>query len=266
MSNTVTSCKNCCFAIYKGITQTGCSQNRFLYLEPINAYDEEKEFCLVPGQCMFHRSQAWGQDAANDNLDALDSTPFPYHAVVMGKNDTGKILATIQSIMNQYIPPTKITVIRPYGTTSDIKTIRLLLGDLGIKWRIENLLTDEFPYHKNRGMQELALTSNKIPYILFIEAGSVIPSSMIKDIKYHIYVQMLQFAAITYDITTDVMFMATSIWTYYRLATNIGFEILDAIILNNILSGEPSCKDIYRILPSNLPMSQKSLSYTPEMT
>ena len=57
-----TSCKNCTFAIYDGITQTGCSANRiekFDQSDIIEAYDNEKEFYVINKFCNLYRSQSW---------------------------------------------------------------------------------------------------------------------------------------------------------------------------------------------------------------
>lgn len=55
-----TSCKECLFAIYEGKTQTGCGFNRIQKFDNvIEAYDEEKEFFVIPRLCNYYRNKSW---------------------------------------------------------------------------------------------------------------------------------------------------------------------------------------------------------------
>jgi hypothetical protein len=59
-----TPCKNCCFAVYDGITQTGCELNKIdtyhvCSVNIIEAYDHEKEFYVIDGQCNSFRTRDW---------------------------------------------------------------------------------------------------------------------------------------------------------------------------------------------------------------
>lgn len=55
-----TSCKNCCFAIYENITQTGCELGRVDRFRSVNkvveAYDNDKEFYVIQDFCNCYRS------------------------------------------------------------------------------------------------------------------------------------------------------------------------------------------------------------------
>lgn len=72
-----TPCKNCCFATYEGKTQTGCSLNRLEVLkannvEILEAYDEDKEFFVVKGNCNYGRPQKWLDKVVTAGLNPAD--------------------------------------------------------------------------------------------------------------------------------------------------------------------------------------------------
>lgn len=276
LTEAITSCKNCCFATYDNITQTGCELERLSAFvlngtTPIEAYDEEKEFYLIPNrQCMFKRNQQWRKNHAEEEGHlyeaALDETPFPYHVIITGHNNVVHILNSIQAVVNQGILPAKISVIRPYGTTSDIKTIRLFLENIqrtcGVPWRLENILNPEIvlPIHQ----QYLVLTTNKIPFLIFMEAGATITPNTIETIKHKIYVDLLQFSAIVHSLSPEITIMPFNVWTYFRLTTNPNLPIIENIQKVNEEEGNDSCAHIYRLLDL-VPTSQhpRLLSYTP---
>ena len=60
-----TSCKNCVFARWKGRRQTGCEANRLSHFTPIEAYDEEKEFYVIPTICTYYRPPIWNNGVAD---------------------------------------------------------------------------------------------------------------------------------------------------------------------------------------------------------
>jgi hypothetical protein len=74
-----TSCKNCIFSVYEGITQTGCDVNRLELFKNagkiIEAYDNEKEFYVIEGLCNFNRPLTWNNGVASKDKVLEESSP-----------------------------------------------------------------------------------------------------------------------------------------------------------------------------------------------
>jgi len=273
MLSQITSCKNCCFAQYEDITQTGCSLNRLNAFinngtNPIEAYDEEEEFYIIPNrQCMFKRSKNWLKNKTEEKVNLFDAAfaeiPFPYHVVIMGKNNTRDILKSAQSTLDQEFFPARISVIRPYETTSDIHTIRTYLEDARfvyhITWKLENIVNPDMKW--NTLMHQLVMTQNKLPYVLFMDAGAILPNKTIEILRKKIYIDLLQFTAIVDEtFARTIILMPFNIWTYYRLTTNPTLPLIDNIKQINKSEGNDPCKNIYKL---DYMINQKLLSYMP---
>ena len=91
MSNT--SCKDCVFAEYEEVTQTGCRMNMIKKYSNneniIECYDEEKEFFVIKARiCPYMRTKLW-----KDRIDKYikDNEEFDHSRVVFD-DDTNRLI------------------------------------------------------------------------------------------------------------------------------------------------------------------------------
>lgn len=234
----ITSCKQCSFALYNegGITQYGCSANGMLQKYKdigvvVEAYDEDKEFFIINGyQCMFKRSLLWYNKNANKPnlyLAALNEIPFAYHVVVINR-DNMLTEQTLDNIATFDIKPKKITVIRPYGALTDGSIIQKKLTSLNIPWKLESILNSDIQsWHQ---MCQLALASNTIHYIVFIDEGTLLNHRLLSVVKQQTVTDLLQFALLEGD---GVKIIAFNVWKYYKLTGDPNYTIIDNIHKDN---------------------------------
>ena len=99
-----TSCKNCHYAIYEGITQIGCKLNRIdkwqQQTEVLEAYDEEKEFYVIKDRVC----NAYNEWTYYDLTDVYDIIKLPYTLLIWGNKQ--QIEDSLKFSVN--IPPKKI--------------------------------------------------------------------------------------------------------------------------------------------------------------
>ena len=270
----LTSCKDCCFATYVDNTQVGCQVSMIDRFKAVNtvvdAYDKDKEFFVILNhQCMLKRSHVWKDENVSSQMfcHVLYDTPFPYHVVILGDDSATDIVDTINNMEGQTLLPAKISVIRPFGSTSNITTVRVALADVafksGIKWRLENILNPDINLPTT--MQQLVLNNNKIPYVVFIDAGILLSKTTLAEIREKIYIDLLQFSAIEYH---GVTIMPFNIWKYFKLTSNPQHSIVDNIRQSNIAEEKDEYTNIHqltKLVPQCL-LNQKQLSYTPVLS
>lgn len=79
-----TSCKECIFAVYDGITQTSCTANRLNTYAPdciIPAYDNEKEFFVIDRFCNLYRNTKWNNGTV-DVQKAQNESKISYNIII----------------------------------------------------------------------------------------------------------------------------------------------------------------------------------------
>ena len=124
-----TSCKNCIFAKYNVNTQYGCYVGRVEQYREIDidiileVYDEEKEFYVVNNRiCLYYRNKEWLNRltplAPYNDLSQCASLvrkamKIKCHFIITYDKDQhiNKLANTLNSIQQQQIPPTIVTVI-----------------------------------------------------------------------------------------------------------------------------------------------------------
>ena len=108
--NLLTSCKDCVFAIYDGITQTGCEANRLEHFDLEECYDEEKEFYVTKNlSCTMIREKDWllkGEKIENAVKRAKEEIAFKYVVIMSAESLEEKL----NKIYAQSIAPKKIYV------------------------------------------------------------------------------------------------------------------------------------------------------------
>lgn len=119
----VTSCKDCVFAIYEGITQVGCHANRLDNLDVAECYDDDKEFYVTKNvSCLGFRQKSWLKE--NESIDsaierAKKELAFSY-TVITSIDDIEKKLKYIRG---QKYRPTAIYIYGSAGQQIDNKLL-----------------------------------------------------------------------------------------------------------------------------------------------
>lgn len=155
-----TSCKNCVFSTYEGITQKGCSLNyiskyKEKNTEIIEAYDEEKEFYIINDKkCLGYRENKWfvQYDLEHASLEEKikkfeELNHIQYLLMIDLKNFNIESLETLKnSLRDCIIKPEKIIFIRyqssnlfPYDILKKFCEDAQIKG----KWRIQTMVDDE---------------------------------------------------------------------------------------------------------------------------
>lgn len=169
-----TPCKDCIFAIYEDITQTGCKTHMLeLYKNSnnvIEAYDEEKEFYVINGQvCPYKRKQNWkhASKGLNKQLECARKELSMNYEVVIVVKDEKSLQTTIGSLMEQTKRPSKIYVIVHQGSQYNKKS----LVDCLVPWTIDNQF-DSNLLSKDRVLIKNIIRKINSPLICYINSGT----------------------------------------------------------------------------------------------
>jgi hypothetical protein len=167
-----TSCKDCVFAEYEDITQVGCNANNILekYREAgnvLDAYDDEKEFCVIPGiVCPYYRNVKWKYANASNRLEqARSELTMDYDVVIVV--DGGNIVNTLGSLMEQTKRPSKITIVAPNPA---IKFDKQSVFDCLVPWTVEERNENENGLDRNHVRN--VIRRQKSPLLVYIKAGT----------------------------------------------------------------------------------------------
>jgi hypothetical protein len=158
-----TACKKCVFAIYEGITQTGCSLN---YIEKykknnvdiLDAYDEENEFYVVnKKKCIGYREPSYFNnkekvESVQEKIDYFYNNNHIQYLLIINlydfeKNSLDELAKQIKILD---IQPEKIIFIR-YNYLSKIFTYDTIKDFLekseysGV-WRIQTMVDNQLSY------------------------------------------------------------------------------------------------------------------------
>lgn len=229
-----TSCMNCVFAEYNGITQVDCNANKLdMYEDVISAYNEEKEFFIINGKkCLFKRIKPW----IGTPSEARKEIKFLYKAIVIADKTEKDVATTISSLPF----PSAIDIVRPIDSLADVAKLREQMVGTSIKWKIHNLMNNKAQYKKKPldHYCQLALTNNKIPYVCIIYSGEILPTNTLETLWNNVLDEGLEFELIYSDKIFIVPFL---IWKYYYLMGS-----RKQCVMQNILNDE-QCKKVYAI-------------------
>lgn len=158
-----TPCKNCVFAQYNNITQTGCflgylDRYKNMGTEILEVYDQEKEFYVLNDKkCIGYRENKWftqfGLDRASIEAKIkkyLDNEYIRYMVVINLREMNLGILENIcRGLSTAPVKPQKIIIIRYLDNRefkyADIEKC-LKKTNVGCAWRVQTILDNEAPY------------------------------------------------------------------------------------------------------------------------
>lgn len=223
-----TSCKNCVFAKYDGITQTDC------YLEYIQtfkdnnvsvveAYDEEKEFYIINNKkCIGYRDKDWilknNLDINNIQsiIDAFNKTnQINYISIIDTKNlSINNIKDILQKLKIQSHKPQKIFLIR-YSTNQDLSfsKIKPILEDTNIPWKIQTSLDTNTPIEYFIGT---ILNTQRTRFVLLINNYSTDIDKIIETSYDRVYKELKQILVLRNKDNSCLMF-SSSVYKFSKI-------------------------------------------------
>ena len=201
-----TPCKLCIFAEYNDITQIGCKLNMLAtfrnhdYATVIEAYDDEKEFYIINGfKCLYWRHDNWEHyDKPLDvqRKQVSKEIAIKFHAIVFANNSLDDIRHTLNSLLEQKLPPTHITLVR-YANSALLPSqlYQIFMAEKwkssNIVWRIENIVI--FDQADNTIIDLIVPFVKATVYSVFY-AGFKVPEEMFENLNFQINEQLLYFA------------------------------------------------------------------------
>jgi len=207
MSNTftnsqsvTTSCKDCIFAVYDGDTQKDCSLGRIDKFKEkgvvIEAYDEEKEFYVIRGMfCMACRDTKWGQEHSKLKEIWADivkkQMEVCYHVIILLRRaGASSLVVTLESLLEQEIPPKKVTVVRKPSIDISPAKIANTLKKYPWRWKIQNVVED---FNDGYCIDIVLNHEKKIPFYIEIESGYMFPQEFSTQFNNSINEELVRF-------------------------------------------------------------------------
>ena len=171
-----TPCKECVFAEYTNITQTGCALN---YIERyknnnteiLEAYDNDKEFYIINSKkCIGYRENKWfnqfnisAEDSIEDKIHKFnESNSLDFTLIINLKNLTFIDLIDIFDQMSKLeLKPKKLILIRFPDPSLEFAYANILAliekFNLNIQWRIQGMVDDSVT---EKEVLQTTITSN----------------------------------------------------------------------------------------------------------
>lgn len=175
-----TSCKNCIFALYNNITQTGCKLQKLELweeqgLQILEVYDEDKEFFVINDKrCPYKRNLRWGQLYPKDEqIEQIEKeVTFRYHAIVFANDDIDETNNTINNLAAQSVKPEFITLVRWSNNKVRPSLFIESLQNTDVQWKLENITNPSLLYEQ---VIDMIVTFCKSPYYGIFHAGFSFP-------------------------------------------------------------------------------------------
>lgn len=233
-----TPCKNCVFAEYENITQTGCFigyLNRYKQMgaEILDVYDETKEFSVINNKkCIGYRENKWfaqfGLENASTQAKAtkyFDNEYIRYIVVIDLKTiEPTEFKDIIFELSNTTIKPQKIVILRYLDNQkfkySEIETV-LKNSNMGCSWRIQTILDNTFPH--NATMYDIIRNNKNTRFLLYIKHNINNINSIIEYTNTKVYKKLESMIACGNKDQTCIMYASAP----YRLSIETEKNILD---------------------------------------
>lgn len=216
-----TPCKNCIFAIYDNITQTGCKFNRLDIFRDkecgvIEAYDHEKEFFVIKNRlCLYKRTEKWPYHDAEEKKQVTQiqkEIRLQYKAIVYHNDNLDDLKKTLTSLLNQTLRPTSLAVIKRVDSKEHRAYLLELLKHVNIPWRIENITNNDVSYWQ---AVDFAVMHKPNNYYAVFNAGCDIPKDTFEIINHKMVEELKPIAIVKPNsngdglISSHVIHMAT---------------------------------------------------------
>jgi hypothetical protein len=187
----VTPCRDCCFAVYEGDTQTSCRFGRIEKyrkqgVEVKECYDETKEFFVIETACLLHRARKspWamrfpGRDRV---AQARKEVQVLLDVVVVMEEGHAfeQVRTTVESLLAQEMLPLKVTVaVNCDGV--NLTPIRNLLPGNWFVSDIRERRADGSRVSKERCIDNVVYASKANFYSIF-SPGFVVPRDFVSSL------------------------------------------------------------------------------------
>ena len=221
-----TSCKKCVFATYDNITQKDCSlqlldKYRAHDIEIIEAYDEDKEFYVLHKlKCPYKRLDSWKY--SNEPLEiqkehVQKEANVHFHAIIFLNDDIEDANRTLQSLINQKLPPVQITLVRLLGSkVHPVDLANLCQTIRNISWRVENLTVI---VESEDEILKLILPFIKTNVFIVFQAGFIVPDNTLIDISKEVVENLQSFIMITPNSTKNGTVCIKQLYSQYAAYT-----------------------------------------------
>jgi len=202
--NIQTSCKDCIFAVYEGMTQTGCEFNRIETFRErgtniVEAYDHDKEFFVIDRFCNRCRNQDWADEQKGDNYKDIVTEESRLQIDIFIYIDKSNTVEDIEASLTNFdelflLPSTIILVNNNDGIKSEDLLVLIKKQKHDFKWRIERII--ELDCSKLRAI-DLSMKRCKSTYYSVVDAGDIISQSFCQGINRLLNDELFQFSMIT---------------------------------------------------------------------
>lgn len=217
-----TSCKDCIFAIYEGITQTGCKTGeldkmRDHGIQILEAYDNDKEFFVInKTKCLYNRPKEW--PLANGTLEEqvahiLKCIRIIYEIIIVANDNIDDLKLTINSALAQTLPPKQITIIRRHECKILPSELYHLCKDLPLKWKVENCIRTS---PDNIELLDMIIPFSTNPICAMFYAGFEIPLTTFEQINYQIHENFLRMTLVMPNSTGNGLVVPAFIHKCYQ--------------------------------------------------
>lgn len=213
LSKLHTSCHDCIFASWfkpvevvnaNGIFQTACYMGRLntsstptTYINPdielIEAENDTHEFYIINNvKCHYKRTKEWGNKVKADKWKKRvgEENRIKYQAIIPLCDTLEQFKSTVQTFLDQSIPPQQITAIRYENTVSAVD-MKQYLDSVGLPWKIHNVLNPDL---SDLDAINSIVNSRPYPYYTVANPNTKMPINFFETINNHIYDKHLTFA------------------------------------------------------------------------
>ena len=227
----LTSCKDCVFAVYSGVTQTGCQLGRIdIYQnrgDVLEAYDDEREFFVLKDSlCLAKRNQEWATKHQGENLVSLVEKSLAYmnyEVLVFVDNDLENLQKTIDSIVRQSLKPARIVFVNKPPLVNPEMLIQIA-NNTGLEWRIENVVDSDL---FDEECIDLVITHSPHSFYGVCHSGFEYPIDTFQKISRAINIKLQRFSYIR-PIGKNGLFMSRAIHRAYA-GSSFGRSLLNKI-------------------------------------
>lgn len=217
-----TSCKDCVFATYDGITQNSCALHyidkyKEKGVEIIEAYDNDKEFFIInKKKCVGYRENKWFKqfDLEDSSLevkiDKYKSTNLlDYLLVVNLKNYT---LNQLDNLCNQiescYIKPKKLILVRYIDNSLSFSYDKIekifQKYNISYAWRVQTMLDNSMPYEES--LHNITIINSKYRFIVSISEPNSELAKIVEETNKIVHEDLGQFDVISNKHKTLIVY------------------------------------------------------------
>jgi hypothetical protein len=217
-----TPCKQCVFAKYDNITQTGChldyiDKYRTSGIQILEAYDDHKEFYIINDKkCIGYRENKWFDqfDLANSPIEDKinhykQNNKLHYLVIVNMKNfSADQLVDFFTELTRTDIRPQKIILIRYRDPSANLsyETIESIINDskVGCSWRIQTMLDDSISYEEI--LHNTTTVNQKYRFIMSISEPTPNFAYLIDYTNDIVYEKLEQFGVVSNPSKTAIIY------------------------------------------------------------